>query len=308
MTDTAELIVIEKSVADDQLSAGLTSSLTQRYLSDTAKPVFSAGGTSISIAQAKLFGLVDKEGNIATSKLKCDTINDVREKVESKLKSRVFEMSNASKPKIEAEEVGNNRSFTRTREALSAMKNPECGYDFVERLQEKGNFLESLATQAASKKNKLKGGDQLKADYESKLDKLACPTCKTEQSFDEYIEKRRICARCQQRFRQLNVSNADNFLKRMNDNENAKLEKLAIIDREIYGNDGKPFIRKQTGSSNTKSKTGTEGVLGQILDENKKISNLAKELTEKSYKLNEVLFDSKIKQEQQLSKQSKKKM
>jgi hypothetical protein len=87
--------------------------------------------------------------------------------------------------------------------------------------------------------------DAEKDDYEARLDKLACPTCKKEQSFDEFNEKRRECGRCKERFVKVNVVNMKTWQARMKVNEQKRKEKIASIEKEVYSDDMfKPVIRK----------------------------------------------------------------
>ena len=43
-------------------------------------------------------------------------------------------------------------------------------------------------------------------DYEARLDKLICPSCRKPQSFDEFFEKKRNCSQCKLKFEKLNVT------------------------------------------------------------------------------------------------------
>jgi hypothetical protein len=297
---------VDQDMDDDDKST-----VSQRYLSKIAKPMYKSGNTTISYAEAKLFGLLDKDGNIKTSKIKPTDINDITAKLESQTTARAFAMSNPRAPppapKPEAAKP------LKSKAAQSAMADPGCGYDFLDKYAEKGNFLETLAAQDASRKAKSKGADDhVKADYEAKLDKLACPSCKREQSFDEWFQKKRSCGRCQERFRQINVSNATSYVKRMEAAQKKKEERLKKAENDVYGSDGKPNIGTKSStlrpvaraaSANPKS---DQGVLDKIAESNKRQSDLTKTLFEKQYQGGELMFDSKQKQEQLLGKSLKK--
>jgi len=298
----------EGNMGDDTVDDDEISTVSQRYLSEIAKPMHKSGNTTISYAQAKLFGLLDKEGNLKTDKIRPTNINDITSKLENKTQSRAFAMSNPRAPppapKPEAAKP------LKSRAAQSAMADPGCGYDFLDKYADKGNFLETLAAQDASRKAKSKGADDhVKADYEAKLDKLACPKCKREQSFDEWFQKKRSCGRCQERFRQINVSNAGSYIKRMEAAQKKKEERLAKAENDVYGKDGVPNFGKKPTKSGPGGKTGFKsdrGVLDQIAESNRAQSALTKELFEKQYQGSELMFDSKQKQEQLLAKARKK--
>lgn len=266
--------------------------ISQRYQPEIAKPMHKAGGTTISFAQAKLFGLLDENGQIKTNKLKASSISDVTKSLESNAKSRVFGMSQPRAPPPPPKKQPGEGTFTRTKAAIAAMKNGDCGYDFIERLAEKGKFLDNLAAQEKSKKDKNKEKEHLKADYEAKLDKLACPKCKKVQSFDEYFEKKRMCTRCKERFRQVNVSSGGSMLKRMEEQAKKKAETLKKLEDSVYGNDGKPNI--PTSSAH---KAASGGVLGKLMSANQKQAEASGDIIER-HKQSEKLFDSKAKQEQ----------
>lgn len=76
----------------------------------------------------------------------------------------------------------------------------------------------------------------MKEDYEARLDRLQCPTCRKYQSFDEYLEKRRICGQCKERFVKLHVSKFKSWEMKQTQNDLKKAEKLAKIEQEVYGN------------------------------------------------------------------------
>lgn len=115
-----------------------------------------------------------------------------------------------------------------------------CGYDFVSRLEEQGDFLQryDTAPEKGSKAYK-KLIEAEKADYEAKLDKLACPKCRKTQTFDEYYEKIRSCRACKEKFTQLNVSNTAAFEAKMKKEEEKRLARAKAVEDAMYGNLGK---------------------------------------------------------------------
>lgn len=297
-----------ESADDDEMTT-----VSQRYLSKIARPMHKSGNTTISYAEAKLFGLLDKDGNIKTDKIRPTNINDITAKLESKSKSRAFAMSKPRPPPPppKPEPVQPLKS----KAAQAAMADPGCGYDFLDKYTERGNFLETLSAQDESRKAKSKGADDhMKANYEAKLDKLACPSCRREQSFDEWFQKKRLCSRCSERFRQINVSNATSYIKRMEAAQKKKDERLAKIDFAVYGRDGVPNIDKKvvptvSGPGNNVAHgipKSDQEVLHKLTESNKVQSALTKKLFEKQYQGGEMMFDSKQKQEQLFNKSRKK--
>lgn len=213
------------------------------YENPLCKPVIKVGNTTIGLSQAKLFGLVDNNGN----PIKNQKSNKNDKKDISQLRSK---LENLSKPRdLEqiTKEIGQNmeeeRELTfkpgRSQEALRAMRNKRCGYDFIDRLGNRGDFLDRVDNQISNKKggNKIPQWklDQMMADYDASLNKLQCPVCKKPQSFDEFIEKKRSCGKCKKRFEKLNVTSGISFAKKVQEHEIERLKKLKKIEIQMYG-------------------------------------------------------------------------
>ena len=124
----------------------------------------------------------------------------------------------------------------RSKQAENAMRNPRCGYDFIDRLNnQEGGFLErAFGNEKAQNKMEKIQMDAAKEDYTASHDKLACPSCKREQSFDEFWEKKRLCSLCKVRYQKANLCNAGAFERRLKEQEEKRLEKLAKAEAEIY--------------------------------------------------------------------------
>lgn len=75
----------------------------------------------------------------------------------------------------------------------------------------------------------------LKADYAALLNKLICPSCKNEQTFDENYEKIRECRRCSEKYVKAKTSNCSSFERTNKENEEKRLMKLKCIEDGIYG-------------------------------------------------------------------------
>ena len=105
-----------------------------------------------------------------------------------------------------------------------------------------GEFLTRNTSDNKNLKKKNLNIELLKADYEAVLDKLICPSCKNEQSFDENFEKIRECRRCNEKFVRAKKSNSSFFAKTNKKNEEKRLLRLKNIEDGVYGNLGN-FIR-----------------------------------------------------------------
>ena len=104
-----------------------------------------------------------------------------------------------------------------------------------------GEFLTRNTSDNKNLKTKNLNIELLKADYEALLDKLICPTCKNEQSFDENFEKIRECRRCNEKFVRAKTSNSSSFAKTNKENEEKRLLRLKNIEDGVYGNLGTFF-------------------------------------------------------------------
>jgi len=202
------------------------------YQNALSKPVIKAGNTVISAAQARLFGLTGFKG--ATKEVDPDT------NAKQQLK-RIHNLTHV-KPKdlsyIRSEDdIESTFKPAKSAEALLAMRHPKLGYDFVDRLAaEKDGFLQRAeAGREKSGKAKKAEKDQAEQDYISSHDKLACPKCKKEQSFDQFWDKKRECMECNLRFVKVNVSSGTAFERRNKIAEEKRQQNMKKIDDEVYG-------------------------------------------------------------------------
>ena len=221
-----------QEVTDNQaVASGKRERIYERKL---AKSICSAGNTTITVAHAKLFGLpVDNEGKLKFKAIGVPSINEI-----TKTSQKVKELS---KPKALTEvssvddyKDSNDGSFkpTKTKEAHIAMS--KCGYDFLDQLDQRGDFLERAYSKSENSKSKKSQRERESDDYEARLDKLVCPKCKKEQSFDEYVERRRFCSQCKERFVKGNIANRSVWIKRQKENEIKKQMKLKSTEEEMY--------------------------------------------------------------------------
>ena len=217
--DEDELLIMEEKADSNK---------PHRYVNPLCKPVFKAGGIEIGLSQAKLFGLLDENGNIILKKPGGQV-----QQSKTEVRNRI---NNMSKPRETTIEVNEDEEETwkpsKSKEAQHAMKNARCGYDFIDRLNDRGDFLDRLNISSSGISKAAKA--QAEADYEARLDKLACPTCKKVQSFTEFFENKRECGLCKERFTKLKTFNASSFEERMKKAAAKKEEKLAEIEKKAY--------------------------------------------------------------------------
>ena len=217
-----ELIVVSKKEGKTNES--------NPYQSELNAPVIVVGNTKLGLGKAKLYGLVNDDGEVVDRNSKSSNAD--------KMKQRKY-LDKISKPRdpVEVSVPDDAPTFKpiKNKEAEIAMRNPRCGYDFVDRLKEKGNFLDRAFGDKTDDKKQKKLLESAEADYDAKLDKLACPQCKKEQSFLEYYEKRRYCSQCGEKFCKLNIFNPNSFERRMREQELKRKQGLDDIDNEMYG-------------------------------------------------------------------------
>ena len=219
--DEEELVIIQENNENDD-------GKPFRYQNPLCKPVFNAGGLELGFSQAKLFGLLDENGNL---KIKNPNSGPVPSR--SEMRNRINNMSKPRETNTEVtEDPEESWKPSKSKEAQNAMKNTRCGYDFIDRLNERGDFLERVNTIERANTKAFKA--QAEADYEAKIDKLGCPTCKKVQSFTEFFENKRECSQCKERFTKLKTFNASSFESRMKEAAAKREAKLAAIEAEAY--------------------------------------------------------------------------
>mmetsp|Transcript_32090 Transcript_32090/g.46253 ORF Transcript_32090/g.46253 Transcript_32090/m.46253 type:complete len:458 (-) Transcript_32090:1038-2411(-) len=199
------------------------------YQNPLCKPVAVIGNTKIGLSTARLFGIeVDENGKL-------------KYRGEPKKKISIEYYKNIAKPRdIDLSDIPREPEPTfqpvKSKEAQAAMKSKKCGYDFVERLNDRGDFLSRMHQESSTSKGLSKWElESLKNDYEARLDKLMCPSCKKPQSFDEYYEKKRNCSQCPKKFEKLNITSGMSYLKRIEEQEAKKLSRLREVEKEMYG-------------------------------------------------------------------------
>lgn len=167
----------------------------------------------------------------------------------------------------------------KSKQAEAAMKNKKCGYDFLDNLNDGSDFLTRLFNaQHGSGGAKAKKGllEALEKDYEYSHDKLQCPKCKKEQSFDEFQKKKRTCSQCSTaenpcKFQKLKITTGEKFNANNAERERLRQEKRDKLEMEMYGNLGKPQKHSRdnsasfTGSREPLSKGGLSGSTGALL-------------------------------------------
>jgi len=229
------------------------------YQNPLCRPIAKVGNMEIGLSQAKLFGLLDENGEL---RLKLPGSSDAPPRPKAEALKALAALSAPRDLALEDYEDEEAAELTfkpvKNKASEAAMRNPRCGYDFVDRLKERGDFLERAFGSGTSEKMNRKLLEGEKEDYEARLDKLACPSCKKEQSFDEFKSKKRECSQCKVRFTTLKVFNASSFEKRQREAAAKKEAKLAAIDSIMYGNVGVTAVNKITNNSLPPAPTSQE--------------------------------------------------
>ena len=210
--------------------------INRPYEKPMNKVIYKVGNTSIALSQAKLYGIkLDSNDNIKLT----SSAND-RKSLNTTAINNINTLSMPRGQFIRDYDSDEESDLLQLRiqkaAAYRAMKNPRNGYDFVDRLNDRGDLVERLSnTNGGKSKRGGHGGegmskyerDQLEQDYEVKIDKLQCIKCLKQQSFDEYIEKKRFCSQCNERFSKLVVCKLSEFESRMRMHQEKR--KLIII-------------------------------------------------------------------------------
>jgi len=132
------------------------------YITPLTRPVIAAGKTQLSFAQARLFGLLDENGEVRS----VDTIqSDSNAAAAAKHQATMESVKNLSGPReldLSHIEIPENAELkfkpSRSAAAERAMRNSRLGYDFIDQLESAGDFMERLSAEPAkgSKKEKKK--------------------------------------------------------------------------------------------------------------------------------------------------------
>lgn len=226
---------LEMTDSDDSENEDETPQTTNAYKTSFSATALKKGNTELSYAEAKLYGLLDEHG-----KIKKKTSKSKAQKNPNEIKKHINRLSETKReqkldPGEDPEVAECSFAPRKSKEAERAMKNSRCGYDFVSRLQEKGDFMERMnETSAGGSINKAML-DAQKEDYEARLDKLQCPKCRKYQSFDEFVDKRRHCGACKERYTKLHVSKGRAWEQKQKENELMRRVRLAKIEEDAYG-------------------------------------------------------------------------
>ena len=226
---------------DDQpayeMQEAIVSEKGSPYRKGKTRTLLEIGSIGVTYGQAKLFGLLDREGNVDLSRIQNPNISSQKDFQ----RKHVDLLSQPTKVETKSPPIDEEATFKpqKTAIALKAMRNPRCGYDFIQRLNERGDPLESL-TNVSKKKNT----DAEKEAYDLKLDKLQCPSCRRYQTFDEYTEKRRLCPVCNEKYTKLNVCDPILFEKKLKRKAEKREANLAKIEEEMYHYEKTPFRAK----------------------------------------------------------------
>ncbi|EQC34896.1 hypothetical protein SDRG_07695 [Saprolegnia diclina VS20] len=86
----------------------------------------------------------------------------------------------------------------KTRSQLAAMKNPACGYDFVNHFDDEDKADDFIARMEAAEHNRQKRLQSTRGEEEYSLrqNKKQCPRCGMTQSYAEFRDKKKRCTFC----------------------------------------------------------------------------------------------------------------
>mmetsp|Transcript_9466 Transcript_9466/g.14257 ORF Transcript_9466/g.14257 Transcript_9466/m.14257 type:complete len:400 (-) Transcript_9466:28-1227(-) len=231
--DDGDSMSSDDSSEEDENVTPADQDKTNKYDNQLSKTAIKMGGMSLSYGEAKLYGLIDEEGNIKSKVFHKKTKRDPKQ-----VEQHIAQLA-TTKPVTTTVTPEDTEDCTfkpqKSKQAERAMKNPRCGYDFVSRLGEAGNFMDRTFNRNDGEKTQKHILNSLKEDYDARLDKLQCPKCRKFQSFDEYMERRRYCGGCQERYTKLHVSKGKTWELKQAENEKKKAERLAKIESELYG-------------------------------------------------------------------------
>lgn len=215
------------------------------YQTDMMRPVVQYGNTKLSYGEAKLYGLLDENGEVRITR---DNESFKRSR-EAVLHSRAM-AERKEPPKRGPTDEEKEMTFKpqRSKEAQKAMSARGCGYDFVSKLGEGGDFLQRTFAKGEKVKTEKRLLESQKEDYEARLDRLKCPSCHKFQAFDEFIERKRSCQQCNVRYVKSSVSHPKAYAKKQEEAEQRKRERLKKIEDELY-----PPLPKHSGKAGGKT-------------------------------------------------------
>jgi hypothetical protein len=197
------------------------------YQAASVKPLIKVGNTTVSMAQAKLFGIPMQNGKVVVPKK--ERIDPAILKAQQYRRNKIYAPRGPVKITIELDE---DRELT-FKPAGKLGHNP-----FGEQTSEqKMSFLEGTDAKELDRRRKLKNIIG-KEDYEASLSRLSCSECGAYQSYDEYIDKRKICHRCNVEYKK-NTCNFGAFEKREKLAQMKKQERLERVMHQSY--DVNPF-------------------------------------------------------------------
>ena len=229
---------------------------TKPYQSKLQREVVKKKNTSISLSQARLFGIpVDSRGHVTVPNAKAPDTDKQLDKVLRRI-GKMSDPLTSDLSHIKSED-DYECTFKPSKKpaAVAMMKNPKLGYDFIDKLEnEKDGFLkrafpDGKSGEMTSKEKVLKSDAE--EEYKAKKDKLECPVhfekfkCRREQSFTEFWEKKRLCPQCKVRFVNTNTCDPQRFERRMKKNEEKARVRLKKVEDQMYGYEKPTYKRPQ---------------------------------------------------------------
>jgi ribosomal protein L37AE/L43A len=213
------------------------------YSTEMMKPVLKVGGTTITLGEAKLYGLLDGDGEVKLNRkggTSGSSSGGGGSSSAKKLQEAIERARALSNPMTRSDVAppSDAKDYTfkpgKSAQAMKAMRSKECGYDFIDRLQGGNNDFLARLGEKHEKSMAKRELEALKQDYEARLDKLVCPNCSRTQSFDEFHQNKRKCQQCQVKYVKGSVFHPRQYAKKQQEFENMRIQRLKEIEDVMY--------------------------------------------------------------------------
>ena len=248
------------------------------------------GQMVVSKYQAKLYGIKKPSQN--RKKKKEVVLSENMEAIACPVR-RYEERSQKNVFGKESERINCTFKPAKSKAAINAMNNKDCGYDFltepnpeetaIPTFGKTDMFLKRMDNKERTRRKKLVK-DYAEACYDDKIDKLRCPNCGNPQSYDEFVEKRMMCVNdfCGRKFNYVNEKEflMGRFERRMQTSQKKAESILEKLRKEAE--DGRESSRQKCTQKQRElmDKIGKEG--GNFL------IRMKKDTQDKKHKLKEL--------------------
>lgn len=237
--------------ADAEISQQPEGALKRTARRAQEKPFISAKGISLTYTQAKLMGLTAL-GDGANDNLLSTILREQGNRSPQTKKFSRGHMENLSKPKpvspssaLSSADKKCTFKWSRTNRAEAAMRDPACGYDFINNNgPDSENFLARMEANNENHRKKL-AHKRAEEDYEKRLDKLVCPKCGKEQTYEEFSKKKKSCQGCNVPFTTNGGWDRGAWEARQHEYEERRKERIAKQEQERMEKLSKPKESRQ---------------------------------------------------------------